>query len=576
MILQALTDYYQRMAEDDDADVPEFGFGQQGVHFCLTLDRQGSLVGNPMDLRDEKGKAKRIEVPGPVNRTAGVSSNFAWDNTGYVLGADDKGKPERTAQTCEAFRELCSAILAGIDDEGAQALLAFFEKWKPSEAENLTYWDEMVGWNVVFKLDDENRFLHDRPAFREAWVRHLESADPDETGMCLVTGENGVTIPNTHASVKGVLGAQSSGAALISFNFDAAVSFGKKQNLNAPVSDRAAFAYTTALNYLLAPGSERKIQIGDTTMVFWTDAPRDNQGDAEAMFSFAMGGKQAEDEELTLRLEKHMASIVRAKLPDELGNLETRFYILGLSPNAARLSVRFWHVGTIGDMAANLGAHFQALALKRNFDNEPEHPSPWWILKELAPRQDSRNMSPLLSGQLLQSILKKQPYPRTLLTAAIGRIRADKQVNYLRAATIKAYLVRNEKQEIHMALDTENTNIGYRLGRLFAIVERIQDSAVPGANATVRDRFFSSASATPARTFPIILRNAQHGLAKVRKDTRGWAIHLDSKIEDIVGGIEATAGFPATLNLEDQGMFILGYYQQRQDLFTKKEDKTEE
>lgn len=573
MILQALNQYYERLLEDSDSGVPEFGFGRQGVHFCLTLDREGNLVGTPLDLRDEKGRPKRIEVPGPVGRTVGVSANFAWDNTGYVLGADAKGKPERTATTHAAFKGLAARLLGGVGDQGAHALLAFLEKWEPSRAESFADWEELAGLNVVFRLDGERGFLHERPSFRKAWSEYLSENGSEHTGMCLVTGTPGTSIPTTHASIKGVLGAQSSGAALVSFNFDAAVSHGKKQNLNAPVSERAAFAYTTALNHLLAPGSEHKVQVGDTTVVFWTDAP---SGDAVPLFAVAVGGRPAEDTSLASRLAGHLKQIVKGRLPEELGDPKTRFYVLGLSPNAARISVRFWHVGTVGDMAVNLGEHYRALALKPRFDSEPEHPGPWWLLKELAPQRDSRNMSPLLSGQFLKAILKNQPYPRTLLTTALGRVRADKVVNYLRAAVIKACLVRNEKQEIHMILDKENTDIGYRLGRLFAIVERIQEEAVPGANATVRDRFFSSASATPGRAFPIILRNAQNGLAKIRKGKPGFAVNLEKGIQDIVGGIDVSEGFPASLSLEKQGMFILGYYQQRQDQFTKKEDKTEE
>ncbi len=573
MILQALNEYYGRLREDPDFNVPEFGFGRQGVHFCLTIDRAGNLVGDPLDLRDEKGKPKRIEVPGPVGRTVGVSSNFAWDNTGYVLGADGKGKPERAVATHAAFGSLASRILDGVSDPGADALLAFLKKWNPEQAERFANWEDWAGLNVVFRLDGERGFLHDRPSFRKAWTDYLSENGSEHSGMCLVTGDTKASIPTTHAAIKGVLGAQSSGAALVSFNFDAAISYGKKQNLNAPVSERAAFAYTTALNLLLAPGSEHKVQVGDTTVVFWAETPSE---DAEQMFAFALGGKQVEDTGVVQRLEGHLKKIAKGKLPDELGNPKTRFYVLGLSPNAARISVRFWHVGTVGDMARNIGEHYRALSLRPNYDNEPEHPGPWWILKELAPQRDSRNMSPLLSGQFLKVIIQNRPYPRTLLTSALSRIRADKQINYLRAAILKAYLVRNEKQEILMTLDTENTDIGYRLGRLFAIVENVQEESVPGANATVRDRFFGSASATPARTFPIILRNAQHGLAKIRKNKPGLAVNLEKELQAIVGDIDAKKGFPASLSIERQGMFILGYYQQRQTRFIKKENKTEE
>ena len=571
MILQALNDYYERLRADPEMNVSDFGFSMQGVHFCLTIDKEGNLVGDPLDLRQD-GKALRIEVPGPVERTVGVLANFAWDNTGYVLGADNKGKPERTQKTHEAFKALAKEVLKDVDDEGATAFLAFLAQWTPEKADSLPGWKEMVGMNVVFRLDGNRQFLHQRSAFRSAWLNYLAAAGCVHTGMCLVTGKENAPIPYIHSPIKGVPGAQSRGAALISFNFDSAISFGKKQNLNAPICEQAAFAYTTALNTLLASGSHRKVQIGDTTVVFWTDVPVA----AEEFFGLAVGGKEAEDQKMAKEIEQYLRTVVKGHYPYELGERDTAFYVLGLSPNAARLSVRFWYVGTVGKMAENIGAHYKALSLQRSFENDPEYPRPWWLLKELAPQRDSRHIPSLLAGQLVRAIVHNQLYPRTLLTSVMSRIRADKQVNYLRACIIKAYLIRNAQKEIAMGLDKDNTDIGYRLGRLFAIVEHIQNNAVPGANATVRDRFFGAGAATPRRIFPVILKNAQHGLAKIRKEKPGWAITLDKSLQEILDNVDPKNGFPATLPLEKQGMFVLGYYHQRQDLYTKQEDKAEE
>jgi len=574
MILQALNGYYERLLADPGADISDFGFGRQGVHFALTLDRNGNLVGRPLDLRDEKGRPRRIEVPGPVVRASGIRSNFAWDNTGYVLGADEKGKPERTAQTHAAFKALVEKVLGGVDDEGVAALRAFLAGWNPAQAEELPEWETLVGQNAVFMLDGEPGFLHDRAAFRSAWARHLEAEGGGEKGMCLITGQT-APIPPTHAKIKGVAGAQTSGASLISFNFDAAKSFGKEQNLNAPVSERAAFAYTTALNHLLAPESPRKLRVGDTTVVFWTEA----RGQAETFFNFAMGGKQAEDDDQARRLEGYLSAVAKGKYPEELGDAKTPFYVLGLSPNAARLSVRFWHVGTVGGMAANLGEHYRALTLQRRFDSDPEHPSPWQLLRDLAPQRDSKNLSPLLYGQLVRTILQGLPYPQTLLSAALGRIRADKEINYLRTAIIKAFLVRNHaNEEITMALNKDNRETGYLLGRLFATLERAQNAALGNVNASVRDKYFASAAATPGLVFPILIKNAQKWLSKIAKDKEwgGLARYYDGIITEIVGGLDDGAGYPKTLPLRDQGLFTIGYYQQMQDFYTKKEKNTED
>ncbi|MDD3313216.1 type I-C CRISPR-associated protein Cas8c/Csd1 [Pseudodesulfovibrio sp.] len=572
MILQALNDYYERLLADPDADVPEFGFGLQAVHFALALDRKGNLVGRPLDLRDEKGRPQRIEVPGPMVRTVGVVPNFAWDNTGYVLGADDKGKPARTAQSHAAFKALAAAALDGVDDEGAAALLAFLADWDPARAPELPDWDKAIGLNLVFTLDGEPGYLHDRPAFRDAWLRHLAESSDAEKGMCLVTGEVG-PIPPTHAKIKGVIGAQTSGASLVSFNFDAAKSFGKEQNLNAPISERAAFAYATALNHLLAPESPRKLRVGETTVLFWTDAP----GQAEPLFNLAMGGKPAEDEDQARRLEGYLAAVARGKYPEELGDAKTPFYVLGLSPNAARLSVRFWHVGTVGGMAERLGRHYRALALERRFDSDPEHPTPWQLLRDLAPQRDSRNLSPLLFGQFVRSIVQGLPYPQTLLSAALGRIRADKEINYLRTAVIKAFLVRNhDNEEITMSLNKNNRETGYLLGRLFATLERTQHAALGNVNASVRDKYFASAAATPGLVFPILIRNAQNWLSKIAKDKGGLARFYDGIITEVVGSLDDAKGYPGTLPIREQGLFTIGYYQQMQDFYTKKEKNTED
>lgn len=574
MILQALNNYYERLLADPDEEISSFGFGRLGIHFCLILDRHGNIVGSPLLLRED-GRSLRIEVPGPIKKTSGIASNFCWENSGYVLGVDSKGKPERTAKTHAAFKELAGKVLDGVEDEGAQALLAFLNKWNPEQIEDIPDWSEMLDKNIVFRLDGTREFIHDRPEVRKAWLRYQGSKNNAQKGTCLVTGENEVPIPPTHSAIKGVPGSQKAGAALISFNFDSGRSFGKKQNHNAPVCEQAAFAYTTALNHLLTSGSRRKLMVGDTTIVFWMDA----SAKAEDFFGLALGGKEAEDKGMVKELEQYLDAVTQGSYPSEIGDQDSSFYVLGLSPNAARLSVRFWYVGTVGSIAENIGLHYKALSIKQDFESDPRHPKPWWLLKELAPQRDSRNISPLLSGQLIKSIIKNQPYPRTLLVSVIARIRADKgdvKVNYLRACIIKSYLIRNAQKEISMSLDKENTDVGYRLGRLFAIVERIQSEAVPGANATVRDRFFGAAAATPGRIFPVILKNAQHGLAKIRKDKPGWAVNLDKSLQEIMDDIDPRAGFPSTLTLEKQGMFVLGYYHQRQDFFTKKDNKKEE
>ena len=568
MILQALKDYYDRLRGDPDIIIPEPGFSVQGVHFCLVLNPEGKLMGDPIDLRGD-GNPKYLIVPRAVKRSSDIAANFLWDNTGYVLGADDRGNPDRTLQTFNAFKSLQHAVGERLPDEGMRAVLRYLDAWDPGKASDLALWDEMSGLNIVFKLDGDLAYIHDRPAIKTAWKRYHSSTGNQIRGMCLVSGQQDAPISRVHAAIRGVPGTQTSGASITSFNLPSFTSYGKTQNLNAPVGEEAAFAYTTALNHLLARNSLQKIQIGDACTVFWTDS-------ASSM-EVLMGGlldptvlEKAPDHlqnELRILLE----TISSGSHPKAFEQPDNRFFILGLSPNAARISVRFWHVSTVEEISMHLGRHYRNLILIKNFDTEPDHPGLWQILRETAAQKDTRNISPVLSGQMMRSMLTGRPYPRTILSAMVGRIRADKQINYLRASMIKAYLINNHQMEVAMSLDTGSTDQAYRLGRLFAVLEKAQEEAVSGASATIKDRYFGAASATPARVFPFLLRGVQNNIAKLRKgaETGGRSVYFDRLISEIMDGIDA---FRPSLRLEEQGMFSLGYYHQRKDLFTKKSE----
>ncbi len=579
MILQALNNYYERLRADPEIEVSDFGFSHEKLSFSLILSKEGTVV-QVRDLRQFEGKRsfpKSAIVPKLPKERSGKNapSYFMWDKSKYVFGCelDNEGNENFYKSQFDNFAAVHHEILNDNKDIGAQALLKFIDQRIFGQVPELAMKEFLSTGFIAFELDGEMGFLHERKKIINAWQQYLKNYQSKIKGQCLVTGQRDSSISRSHPQMKNVSGAQSSGAALVSFNASAFGSYGKGiSNLNAPVCEQAAFAYTTALNHLLTSGSRRKLMVGDTTIVFWTDAP----AKAEEFFGLALGGKEAEDKGVVKELEQYLDAVTQGSYPGEIGDKDSPFYVLGLSPNSARLSVRFWYVGTVENIVENIGLHYKALALEQSFENDPKHPRPWWLLKELAPQRDSRNMSPLLVGQFVQSIIKKQLYPRTLLVAAIARIRADKQINYLRACIIKAYLIRNAQKEISMSLDRENTDVGYRLGRLFAIVERIQAEAVPGANATVRDRFFGAAAATPGRVFPVILKNAQHGLAKIRKDKPGWAINLDKSLQEILDAMDPKEGFPSTLPLEKQGMFVLGYYQQRQQLYTRKEENKEE
>jgi CRISPR-associated protein Csd1 len=571
MILQALNEYYKRLVNDPDSNIPRPGYSRQGIHFCLVLDADGKLLGNPIDLQKDN-KSKNMIVPQAVKRSVNIAANFLWDNTVYVLGAGEKGKPDRILQCFEAFKALQHQIGDSSDDAGMEAVLRFLDRWNHQDAYLMPFWEQITGLNLVFKLDGDRQFIHERPAVQDAWRNHINASSDNDKGMCLVTGAD-APISSVHANIKGVRGTKAGGAALISFNKTSFTSFRKKQNYNAPVGKEAAFAYTTALNHLLAFNSRQKIQIGDAATVFWTE----RASAAEFLMAGLLDPGLLEDapdsfqNDLRILLKSVSQGAFPVFLDDQRDN---RFYILGLSPNAARVSVRFWHVSTVEKIVRCVGQHFRDLAIIKNFDSDMEHPPIWMILKAIALRGDSRNIPPLLAGQIMRSILTGEAYPRTLLAGIIGRIRADNQINYLRAAMLKAFLTRNCKKEITMSLDTESTETGYRLGRLFAVLEKAQEDAIPKANATIKDRFFGSASATPGRVFPALMRGVQNHIAKLRKDPEKSrrSKFYDIMIADILDGVEK---FPPSLATEDQGLFCIGYYHQRKDMFTKKEIKKE-
>ncbi len=569
MIIQSLDRCYERLACKPDADIPLRGFSRRPIHFCLIINSEGKLT-QVADLRDQIGNKrvpKSMIVPEAAIKSVNITANFLWDNAGYVLGADLKGKPERAIKMFDAFKQLHHSIGDGLDDEGMHAVLLFLDSWHPQDVHRIDYWDDIAaGGNLVFRLDGELQYVHERPKIREAWLAHLNARSSEKWAYCLVSGEKR-PISRLHPKIKGVWGAQSTGGSIVSFNLEAFQSFNKEQNYNAPISEAAAFNYATALNFLLDPGNRRKVQIGDATTVFWTERdspiegfmgvildPRDDAGDVKEVRDFLYAARDG-------------------KLPSGLEDTEMKFFILGLSPNAGRLSVRFWYVSTIGEISQKIGQHFRDLSILKSYDNEPDFPGMWQLLRETAVQKDTKNISPLLGGALMRAILTGSAYPHSLLSAVLTRVRADQNINYFRTAIIKACLVRNYRlnqinKEVTMSLDKESKNIAYRLGRLFAALEKAQKDAIPGANTTIKDRYYGSASATPSIVFPQLLRLSQHHLQKA--EYGGWT---DKLIEEIMIEINK---FPAHLNLDDQGLFAIGYYHQRQALYAKSTNSKED
>ena len=566
-ILAALNGYHRRLEAKGKA--PGYGYASQPISYAIALTPDGEPVGvTPLiDTSGKKPRPRSLPVPRPEKRASNIAPNFLWDKTSYVLGVTATPS-DRTAQLHDAFKALHEEALADTKDEGLAAFLAFLRRWAPDRFDAPPFTAEMCDANIVFRLDGELEFLHDRSAARTAWTRHLAAQSASEA-RCLVTGET-APVARLHPAIKGVYGAQTSGASIVSFNLDAFTSYGKEQGANAPVSEHAAAAYTTALNTLLARNSVNRVQIGDASTVFWAEAADVGEAAAEAAeLLFAHVLAPPTDEGEAVRVGDVLDKMARGRPLKEINlKLEegTRFYVLGLSPNAARLSIRFWHADTLGGLAERFREHWRDLWIEPTaWGRRP--PSIHRLLYETAVQHKAENIPPLLGGALTRSILTGERYPRPLFTTLITRIRADRTINGLRAAMLKACLVRDarkegKKEDVPVSLNREESNAGYRLGRLFAVLEGAQRAALGNINATIRDRYYGAASATPASVFPILLRTAGHHLSSMRKGDKGGLAHwMEQEIGQIVGGLGAS--LPRNLRIEDQGRFAIGYYHQR-------------
>lgn len=598
MIINALYKHYETLLNDVDSGVSRPGYSKVSVGYCLVLSKEGRLI-EIIDLWDRSGNRRvprRIDVPEQVKRSSTkIAPNFMYDNCTYVLGLGQKNKKEkkdRISKCFQAFAQLHKEVLDGVDDEGAVAFIQFLREWDINSTAThpvvTRYLEGLTeGNNVIFGLEGSDGFIHQRKAVTDAWDRYRLAQVSDTRMQCLVTGQT-MMIARLHPKVKGVTGLKMAGGTpLVSCNWNAFESYGKKQSFNAPVSEEAAFGYATALNYLLS-SEKHRVRIGDTTTVFW--AERSTNGLEEDLLGalfFPVPEESSESEPReedsfrrvdpqTVRLLYDIFRLAKAGKPVKQALTEvdasTNFFILGLAPNASRLAVRFWHVDSFGTFVERIAQHYRDMAMVKRFEGELDIISVGMILKETAPLKDTKRIAPLLGGVLIRSILVGAPYPMSLYSAIISRIRADQEVNYVRAAVIKACLVRKwrvyntgNEEELTVALNERNLNTGYLLGRLFALLEKVQEDANPGINSTIRDKYFGAASTSPGSVFPILLRLAQHHISKAE-----YGGYTDKRIEGVISSIDR---FPAHLSLEDQGQFVLGYYQQRQAVYAKSDKK---
>lgn len=568
MILQALVRYYESLVKQ--GKIARLGWVKTRISYALCIDEHGHLEKVTLLLVDPEQKSvQSFDLPAPVKRTSGIKPNFLWDNAAYMLGVDAKGKPEWSVKCFEASRAFHHQLLDKVDSPVAKGITAFFDNWKPSEAKDHPALQEnfeevIAGRNLLFCVN--GTFAQEDEAICQAWQEHYDRRE-GERQQCLVTGKEDI-IEVVHPAIKGVDGAQSTGAALVSFNAPAFCSYGHEQGYNAPVGKYAAFAYTSALNYLLADW-KNVVTIGDMTIVCWAEGA---EAQYQELTRQAVYGTQEDTlgEDVVRCIVKRLAEGKPAAEPNLMP--DKPFYVLGLSPNAARLSVRFFYQGTFGNLMKNINAHYERMEIDRASFDKWETIPPWLMLKETVnPFAADKKPSPILAGATVRSIFFGDPYPAMLLEQTMLRIHAERDINRGKASIIKAYYLRNKNEDcpeevLTVALNEASTNPAYTLGRLFSVYEALQAAANPGINTTIKDKYFNAAASTPATIFPLLTNLSQKHLRKLDYGLRFW-------YENQIMALMAVFGesFPEHLNLAQQAAFDLGYYHQTRKRYEKKE-----
>lgn len=582
MILQALVKYYEDLLKQ--GKMPRPGWGRTRVSFGLNLNADGEVISlRPLKVTKERGKktiteAREFEVPQPVKRSVDIAPNFLCDNSTYMLGVDEKGKPDRSRRCFYAFRDLHRELLEGLQDDAAQAVLRFLTSWEPEQADACAWLSEnrkelVSGANLLFCY--EGRPVTENPLIRECWQKYYGHSDGSENGLCMITGRK-ARIAALHPIIKGVYGAQAMGTSLVSFNAHAFCSYGKEQGENAAVGEYAAAAYGAALNCLLNDREHTRM-IGDTTVVCWVEGGEELYQDIGIAAMFG-----AEEEEEAGITDQDLSAIFDAvkrgepvEFQESVLRSDKRFFILGVAPNAARLSVRFFWQDSFGDMLKNIARHYERLEIVRpSFDNRQKLSLRRLLWETINQNAKDKSASPQMAADTLRAILTGGRYPASLLNGVMLRIRAEKKVTRGRAAILKAYYLRNEhvqcpKEELQMEVNEQGSSVPYRLGRLFAVLEHIQQEANPGLNATIRDKYFNSAAAAPARVFPLLLSLSQKHLRKLSDE--GSRITFNRRMQEIMEGMGEE--FPLRMTLPQQGSFYLGYYHQTQKRYQKKEER---
>lgn len=569
MILQALYEYYNR----SKGSLPAFGRELKEIGFLIVIDKNGNFI-RFEDRRIDKKQAQKFLVKKSVGRTNAPAANYLYDNSAYVFGYSEKGDPKKCLET---FKENVQALYeVSPDNADLKAVYSFYQNdiievlermkkdplW-PEIEKNLNKKYSTFSFLIEgdTKIVAEKEELLDLLGYDDVFGREQ---------ICLVSGQRGRAVETTTATM--IPGSQAT-AKLVAFQVNSGYdSYGKEKGLNAPISEEAEFAYTTALNHMLRSDSRNKFLIGNRTFLFW--ASKDDEAGKQAEESlFNMFGFNEQEDDPNRNIEqvrKTFSAIYSGSLRT---SLDDKFYILGLAPNSARIAVTYWSELPLKNFAALILRHFEDMEIIDTRKEKKPYMGLRSILAAVTLGGKSSDATPNLPESVVKSIFQGLPYPYTLYAGCIRRIRAEQSLNITRAAIIKAYLNRQQndnQQKIEVMLDKENNNQGYLCGRLFAVLDKIQDEA--NNQHSIRERYMNSASATPAAVFATILNLSYHHSEKLNEGRKVWFEKIKQEIVDKI----SPDGFPAHLDLQDQGRFFVGYYQQTQWFYTKKEEQTEE
>ncbi len=572
MILKALYDYYNRCG-----NLPAPGMEEKEIGFVIVISKEGKFL-RFEDCRTDKTIGRVYLVKKHVSRSSAAVANYLYDNSAYVLGYSDKDDSEKNQLYFNTFVEKVQSILDRMpDNSDIRTLMNFYAQGREaihSEVEQDPLWEDIKKnlskkYSVFsFRIEGDLRILAEK---KELMQTNEGTKNDNSRGLCMVTGVQGELVDTTTATM--IQGSQAT-AKLVAFQVNSGYdSYGKEKCGNAPISHEAEFAYTTALNTMLRRDSRNKFTVGNRTFVFWASSNDKAAEQAEESLFDLLGYSEEKKDNPNAKIEQ-IRKVFTAIYSGSLStSLEDRFYILGLAPNSARIAVVYWSETPLRDFAGKILRHFDDMEIIDTRKDRKPYMGIKDILSAVTLGGKQSEATPNLPESIIKSIFLGTPYPYTLLSACIRRIRAESGVGnaarITRIAIIKAFLNRqnvNDKR-MEIMLDKRNTNQGYLCGRLFAVLDRIQEDA--NGISSIRERYMNAASSTPSSVFATILNLSSHHLENLSNE--GKKVFYEKLKQEIIDKISSD-GFPAHLDLQDQGRFFVGYYHQRQDFFNKKEE----